>query len=68
MRPASLLAALVFALVAVSHLLRLVLQVEVLVAGAALPMWVSVLGLVIPGALAFALWREARPEAPEHAA
>jgi hypothetical protein len=60
MKPASLLAVLVFSLVAVAHLLRIIFQTEVLVGGASIPMWVSVVGLVVPGALAVALWREAR--------
>jgi hypothetical protein len=59
MKPASLLAVLVFSLVAIAHLLRLVFQTEVLVGGAIIPMWVSFLGLIVPGALAVALWREA---------
>ena len=69
MKPASLLAVAVFSLVALSHLLRLVLQVEVLVGGAVIPMWVSVVGLLVTGALAIALWRESHsPSLPEHAA
>ena len=69
MKPASLLAALIFSLVALSHLLRLVLRVEVLVGGAVMPMWVSVVGLVVTAALAAALWRESRSSnLPEHAA
>jgi hypothetical protein len=60
MRPASLIAAFVFSLVAIAHLLRLIFQVQVLVGGATLPMWVSVAGAIVPGALAVALWREAQ--------
>jgi len=58
MKPALLLAAFIFSLVAIAHLLRLIFQVEVLVGGAAIPMWVSIVGTVVPGALAIALWRE----------
>jgi hypothetical protein len=69
MKPASLLAVLIFSLVALSHLLRLVLRVEVLIGGAVMPMWVSVVGLVVTAALAAALWRESRSSnLPEHAA
>ena len=64
MKPASLLAVLVFALVALSHLARLVFRVEVVVAGAVIPMWVSGLGFVVGVALAEALWRETQPESP----
>ena len=64
MKPASLIAVLVFSLVAIAHLLRLVSQVEVLVGGATIPMWVSVVGLIVAGALAVALWREAQAGSP----
>lgn len=64
MKPALLVAILVFSVVAISHLLRLVLQVEVLVAGATIPMWVSVVGLIVTGALAAALWLEAQSGSP----
>jgi hypothetical protein len=64
MKPASLFAVLVFSLVALTHLLRLVFQVEVRVGGAAMPMWVSVVGLVVTLALAVGLWRESEPAAP----
>jgi len=64
MKPASLMAVFVFSLVAIAHLLRLISQVEVLVGGATVPMWVSVVGLIVPGALAVALWREAQSSSP----
>jgi hypothetical protein len=67
MKPASLLAAFVFSLVALAHLARLVFEVEVRVDGAVVPMWVSVVGLAVTGGLAAALWQEARSgSAPEH--
>jgi hypothetical protein len=64
MKPASLIAVLVFSLVAIAHLLRLVFQAEVLVGGATIPMWVSAVGLLVAGVLAVALWREAQPSNP----
>ncbi|MDH3846069.1 MAG: hypothetical protein OES69_19175 [Myxococcales bacterium] len=64
MKPASLLAVLVFSLVAVAHLLRLIDQTEVLVGGASIPMWVSVVGLVVTGGLAVTLWREGHVSSP----
>ena len=60
MKPASLIAVILLSLVAVAHLLRLVFQIEVLVGGESIPMWVSGVGLLVPGALALALWREAQ--------
>lgn len=44
----------IFAAVALAHLLRLLLKIEILVSGALLPMGVSVVGLVI--ALVLSIW------------
>jgi len=60
MKPASLVASLVFSLVALAHLLRLVFQTDVLVGGTVMPMWLSVVGLLVTGGLAVGLWREGR--------
>ncbi len=58
MQPAALLSALFLCLVAVGHLLRLVLGVELVVDEVVVPMWPSVLAVLGPGALALWLWRE----------
>jgi hypothetical protein len=50
--------------VALLHLLRLTSQVEVLVGGTAVPRWISVIGVIIPIALAVGLWRENSPSRP----
>jgi hypothetical protein len=49
-----LVAALIFALVALLHLLRLYLGWPVLIGGWSVPMWVSWLGLVVTAALSVA--------------
>jgi len=59
-KPATMLSMLVLAMVAVGHLLRLVLGVEIRVAGVLVPLWVSVIACVEPAGLAVALWRENR--------
>ncbi len=59
-RPFILLAVLIFAVVALVHLLRLVYGWEVTINGVAVPMWTSVLGIVIAAVLAIMLWRESR--------
>jgi len=59
-RPFTLVAVLIFAVVALVHLLRLVYGWEVTINGAAVPMWASVLGIVIAAGLAVMLWRESR--------
>ena len=59
-KPFTLLAVVVFAVVALAHLLRLVLGWEVTINGAAVPRWASVLGIVIAAGLAVMLWLESR--------
>ena len=59
-KPFTVLGAAIFAVVAVVHLLRLVYDWEVTVNRAAVPMWISILGLGIAGGLAVMLWLESR--------
>jgi len=60
MKTGSLLATIVFVLVALAHLLRLLTQTEIMVNGIPVPQWVSVLGVIVPSGIAFLLWRENR--------
>jgi hypothetical protein len=59
-KPFTMIAVVVFALVALVHLLRLAFGWEATINGAAVPMWASGLGLVIAGGLAVMLWQESR--------
>ncbi|MFQ5534210.1 MAG: hypothetical protein ACE5EM_05240 [Sphingomonadales bacterium] len=58
MKPATKIAVIVLSLVAIAHLLRLLFSVEVTIGGWLAPMWLSVLGTVIPAALVFFIYRE----------
>jgi hypothetical protein len=58
MKPFTVIAIIVFAIVALLHLLRYFLGWEVMVNSVTIPMWASLLGFVIAGILAFMLWRE----------
>jgi len=60
MKPATFLTAFILAFVALAHLLRLIFGVEVIAGGHVIPLWISVPGFLVPGALAVALWRESR--------
>lgn len=60
MKPFTTIAAVIFALIALMHVLRLFLGWEVTVSGLTVPMWASVAGLVIAAGLAAMLLREAR--------
>ena len=59
-RPFTSLAAIIFAVVALVHLMRIIYGWVVTIVGADVPMWTSVLGLVIAGGLAAGLWWESR--------
>ncbi len=60
MKPARLLATIVFSLIAVGHLLRLVFHIEARIGGFIVPMWMSVVAFLFMGGLAFMLWKEDR--------
>ena len=60
MKPFTLLAVVVFSVIALLQLLRVVLAWEITVNGFAIPLWVSVIACVVTATLAFMLPREAR--------
>lgn len=54
----TLLGIVVFSLVAVAHLLRLLMGWQVSIDGWIAPMWSSVIGVLLPGSIAYLLWKE----------
>jgi hypothetical protein len=60
MKPFTAIAAILFALMAVVHLLGLIVGWEVIIASLAVPVWISVPVLVVFAGLALMLWREGR--------
>lgn len=60
MKTGTLLAIIVFTIVAVAHLLRLVDGTQIVVGSTTIPMWVSFVGVLAPGLIAFLLWKETR--------
>ncbi|MEE8339134.1 MAG: hypothetical protein V3R56_03250 [Xanthomonadales bacterium] len=60
MKTGTLLAIIVFTIVAVAHLLRLVDGTQIVVGNTTIPMWVSFVGVLAPGLIAFLLWKETR--------
>jgi len=54
------IAGMVFVLVAIAHIMRLLLEVEIVMSGWVLPLWVSVAGAVVPVILAWLCFRAAR--------
>lgn len=62
-RTFSLTAAVVFLLITLGHLLRVVLGATFVVGGVSVPMWASVLAIILMGYLAFEgfrLWKRSR--------
>ena len=60
MKPFTAIAVVVFSLVALLQLVRVISGWEVTVNRLAIPMWASVIALVVAVGLATMLWREAR--------
>ena len=60
MKPATRIAVVFLAVVAVLHFLRLALQVEVRAGSYSLPLWMSGVAALFTGGLAYMLWRENR--------
>lgn len=60
MKPGSLLAIIVFTLVAIAHLLRLIDGTEVVVRGNIIPQWISAVGVIVPGLIVWLLWKESK--------
>ena len=59
-KPASLVAAILFWLIALAQLLRVLLRVEVTAGGVAIPLWVSIVAFIVLAALGVWLGRERR--------
>jgi len=59
-KPASLVAAILFWLIALAQLLRVLLRIEVRAGDVNIPLWVSVLVFIVLAALGIWLWRERR--------
>lgn len=60
MKTGSKLAVSLFTLVAIAHLLRLIYGVDLTVGDWSAPEWVSVVGVIVPGGIAWLLWKEGR--------
>ncbi|MCA0154453.1 hypothetical protein [Winogradskyella vincentii] len=60
MKPYTKIVAVLLAVVALLHLLRVVLNLELSVDNAEIPIWVSVLGFIIPAVLSYGLVKESQ--------
>lgn len=59
-RPFTWIAAVIFALMALAHILRLFTHFQIVVGSHTIPQWVSIVGVVITAGLSWMLCREAR--------
>ncbi len=59
-KPFTTIAIFIFGLVAFLHLLRLLLGWKIVIEGAEISMWASVVGCIVAGGLALMLWRESK--------
>jgi len=59
-RPFTLIAAVIFGLIAVVHAYRLLTHFQIIAGSHTLPMWLSIVGIAVAGILAVGLYRESR--------
>ena len=59
-RPFTLIAALIFLVMALLHAYRLVTHFQIIIGSHTAPEWASWVGLVVPGILAWGLYRESK--------
>ena len=60
MKTGSRLAIILFSLVAIAHLMRVIFGIPVLIGEWGAPMWVSIIGMLVPAAIAWLLWKESQ--------
>jgi hypothetical protein len=60
MKTGTLLGIVVFTVVALAHLYRLLTGAEVTINGDLIPQWISVPGVLVPGLIAWVLWKESK--------
>jgi hypothetical protein len=59
-KPVTTIVAILLMAISIAHLLRLILQVNIVANGVNIPVWLSIMGCIIPAVLVFMLWRENR--------
>ena len=66
-KPFTWIAAAIFALMAIIHIIRLFTNFHIVVGTHSIPMWVSYVAIVVTAFLSWMLCREARGAAPDEA-
>jgi hypothetical protein len=60
MKPVTTIVVILLGAISIAHALRLIFQVNVVADGVIIPVWLSIIGCIVPAVLAFMLWRENR--------
>jgi hypothetical protein len=60
MRPFTLIAAIIFGVMALVHIYRLLTDFQITVGSHAVPMWVSIVAIAVTGILSIGLFSESR--------
>jgi hypothetical protein len=60
MKPVTTIVVILLVAISIAHLLRLILQVNVVANRVSIPIWLSIFGCIVPSILAFMLYRENR--------
>lgn len=60
MKPVTTIVVFILIAISIAHLLRLIFQVDIVANGVNVPLWLSILGCIVPAVLALMLWRENR--------
>jgi uncharacterized membrane protein YdjX (TVP38/TMEM64 family) len=60
MKPVTTIVVILLSAISIAHLLRVILQVNVVANGINIPIWLSIFGCIVTAVLAFMLWRENR--------
>ena len=58
MKPFTKIASILLALVGLLHLARVILNMQIIVGSFEIPMWVSIVGFIVPTLLSIGLWKE----------
>ena len=60
MKPVTTVVTILLVGISVAHLVRIIFQVDIVVNGMYVPIWLSIFGCIVPAILALMLWRENR--------
>ena len=60
MKPFAKIASILLFIVGILHLTRVLLNMQIVVGSIEIPMWVSIVGFIIPILLGVGLWRESK--------